>query len=109
MIQATCGLYHMSCRTTSLGGAIRRTPMVQTQTETEVQTPVTGLTTAEVLERRERGQGNNARIETSRSYRNIVVHNLLNPINIIMFVIGAVMIVLGKWGDAISSAGLILL
>lgn len=68
-----------------------------------------GLTEAEVLERRRHGQGNDVRLETSRSYADIIRHNVLNLINIILFVIGGVMIAIGRIGDAVTSVGLIVL
>ena len=68
-----------------------------------------GLTQSEVLERRRSGQGNDLRLETSRSYADIVRHNVFNLINIILFVIGGVMIAIGRVGDAVTSVGLIVL
>ncbi len=80
--------------------------MTTTQT---AQQSWTGLTETEVVERRSRGQGNNVRLETSRSYADIIRHNVLNLINIILFVIGGVMIAIGRVGDAVTSVGLIVL
>lgn len=68
----------------------------------------TGLTTHEVMSRRQQGLGNNVQLSTSRSYVDILRANLLNLINVILFVIGAVMIAIGRWGDAVTSVGLIL-
>ncbi len=68
-----------------------------------------GLTESEVLDRRRRGQGNDVRLATSRSYGDIIRHNVLNLINIILFVIGGVMIGIGRVGDAVTSVGLIVL
>jgi cation-transporting ATPase E len=70
---------------------------------------ITGLTEAEAQDRRNRGQGNNIKLETSRSYTHIIQTNLLNPINIILFSIGAVMIAIGRVGDAVASVGIIML
>ncbi len=70
---------------------------------------VTGLSASEVSARRQRGEGNDARIETSRSYKDILVNNVFNPINVILFAIGAVMIAIGRIGDAVTSVGLILM
>ena len=61
---------------------------------------VTGLSTSEVSARRQHGEGNDARIETSRSYKDIIINNVFNPINVILFAIGAVMIAIGRIGDA---------
>ncbi len=79
-----------------------------TTTQTAQQT-WSGLTEQEVLARRQGGQGNNVRLETSRSYADIIRHNVLNLINIILFVIGGVMIGIGRVGDAVTSVGLIVL
>ncbi len=72
-------------------------------------TGLRGLTEAEALARRARGQGNNIRVETSRSYGDILRQNFLNPINLVLFFIGAVMILIGRVSDAVVSVGLILL
>lgn len=68
-----------------------------------------GLSEAEVQARRARGQGNNIKLETSRSYAEILRANLLNLMNIILFSIGGVMVIIGRVGDAVTSAGLIVL
>jgi cation-transporting P-type ATPase E len=68
---------------------------------------IRGLSEQEVLERRSKGMGNNVKISTSRSYADIVRSNLLNLINLILFVIGALMIMIGRVGDAVTSVGLI--
>lgn len=70
---------------------------------------INGLTNAEVTARRQRGQGNNIKLETSRSYADIIRYNVLNLINIILFTIGAVMVSIGRVGDAVTSVGLIVL
>lgn len=68
---------------------------------------IVGLTSEEVQARRQRGQGNNIKLETSRSYADIIRYNVFNLINIILFTIGAVMVSIGRIGDAITSVGLI--
>ncbi len=68
-----------------------------------------GLSEQEAVARRQRGEGNDARLATSRPYREILQQNVFNFINIILFAIGAVMIALGRFGDAFVSVGLILL
>ncbi len=70
---------------------------------------ITGLTASEVNSRRQNGQGNNVKIETSRSYKDIIVNNVFNVINIILFAIGAVMIAIERVSDAVTSVGLIVL
>lgn len=68
-----------------------------------------GLTESDVISRRQRGLGNNVRLATSRSYTDILRQNVLTFINIVLFVIGAVLISVGRVGDAVVSVGLILM
>lgn len=60
-----------------------------------------GLTEPEVRSRQIAGQGNDARLESSRSYRQILKENLFNFINAVFTGIGIVMLLLGRVGDAI--------
>jgi len=71
--------------------------------------PNLGLTEHEAQTRRANGQGNDAKIQTGRTYQQIIWQNVINLINVILFVIGAVMIGIGRWGDAFVSVGLIAL
>ncbi len=48
-----------------------------------------------MVTRRQRGQGNDVKFATSRSYGDIIRANLFNLINVILFVIGAIMIAIG--------------
>ena len=68
---------------------------------------VQGLSQTEVATRRQQGQGNDVKLSTSRSYADIIRANLFNLINVILFVIGAIMIAIGRAGDAVTSVGLI--
>ncbi len=68
-----------------------------------------GLTEEEAIRRRENGQGNNVRIDTSRTYWQILWQNFFIFINVVLFTIGVVMILLGLWGDAFVSVGVVLL
>ncbi len=68
-----------------------------------------GLSAAEAAARRARGQGNDIRPVTSRSYLQILVQNVFNFINTVMLAIGLVLIVLGRAGDAAVTAGLVLM
>lgn len=70
-------------------------------------TVISGLTDAEASARRQRGEGNDIKLETSRSYADIIRYNVLNVINIILFAIGAVMVLIGRPGEAITSVGVI--
>lgn len=60
-----------------------------------------GLTEQQVRDRIIAGQGNDAKLETSRSYRQILNENLFNFINAVFTGIGIVMLLLGRIGDAI--------
>ncbi|HRF95967.1 MAG TPA: cation-transporting P-type ATPase, partial [Aggregatilineales bacterium] len=62
--------------------------------------PNLGLTEHEAQTRRANGQGNDAKIQTGRTYQQIIQQNVINLINVILFVIGAVMIGIGRYGDA---------
>ncbi|MCP5303458.1 MAG: HAD-IC family P-type ATPase [Pseudomonadales bacterium] len=66
-----------------------------------------GLSESEVLARRNRGQGNNVKMAASRSYADILWQNIFTFINIVLFVIGAILLSLGRVSDAVTSVGLI--
>ena len=68
-----------------------------------------GLAESEAAARRARGQGNNVRLESSRSYLQILRQNAFTFINTILFAIGFVLILMGRTGDAFVTAGLVLL
>ncbi len=68
-----------------------------------------GLSEAEARHRREQGLGNSVNHSSSRTYADIVRANVLNAINLILFAIGAIMIAIGRAGDAVTSVGLIAL
>jgi len=68
-----------------------------------------GLTEREVIARRERGQGNNVQFQTSRTYLQILCKNAFTFINTVLFAIGVVLILMGQLGDALVTAGLVLL
>ena len=70
---------------------------------------IQGLTEAEAAARRARGQGNDARLKTSRSYIDILRQNVFTFINIILFTIGALLVAIGRVQDAVTSVGLIFL
>lgn len=89
--------------------------MVHTPTAFEIdpadspllETPSTGLSQEEVARRRAQGYGNESSIQTGRTYRQIIVQNTFTFINIIFFVVGGVMILLGLLSDAIISVSLV--
>ena len=68
-----------------------------------------GLAESEVLARRARGLGHEARLQTSRSTLQILRQNAFTFINSILFAIGLVLVVLGRPGDALVTAGLVLM
>ncbi|HLF70597.1 MAG TPA: HAD-IC family P-type ATPase [Dehalococcoidia bacterium] len=67
-----------------------------------------GLSSAEAAARHARGEGNDAPLESNRSYRRIVFDNVVNPVHVILFVISGGLIALGLVGDAVLTAGLVL-
>jgi len=68
-----------------------------------------GLSSTEAEARRRRGEGNEAGSASSRSYARIVRTNVLNPYNTILFVIGAALLALGRYSDALISVSIGLL
>jgi cation-transporting ATPase E len=66
-----------------------------------------GLSTQEVEQRKKAGEVNNARITTSRTYTDIIVKNVFTPINLILFIIGAALLLLNNPISAISATGII--
>lgn len=60
-----------------------------------------GLSEPEVIKRRVAGEGNNAKLRTSRSYGQILQENLFTVINIIFFAISLVMFRLGRFSDGV--------
>jgi len=70
---------------------------------------VKGLTESEAMARRARGQGNDVQLQTSRSYIEILRQNAFTFINTVLFAIGIVLILMGRGGDAVVTAGLVLM
>jgi cation-transporting ATPase E len=72
--------------------------------------PVTdGLTAVEAAARRRRGEANVAVGGTSRTYTRILRTNVFSFYNTILFAIGAALLAMGRYNDAIVSVGLGLL
>jgi cation-transporting P-type ATPase E len=65
-----------------------------------------GLSQREADARRRRGEGNVSVSASSRSYARIIRTNVFSFFNIILFVIGAALLVLGRYSDAFTSVGL---
>src|SRR3990170_1916659 len=68
-----------------------------------------GLSSAEVLDRRQRGMGNDARIQTGRTYTQILKENVFTFINNVLFLLGLALILLGRPSDALVSVGVIMI
>ncbi len=75
---------------------------------TEVAVPV-GLTEREARERRAKGLGNQMRLESSRSYWQIIRENMFTFINVTLLVVGLVLIVMNQTKDAVLASGLVVL
>jgi cation-transporting P-type ATPase E len=71
--------------------------------------PLAGLTSIEAEARRRPGEANAAVSEGSRSYATILRTNVFSFYNSILFVIGAALLGLGRYSDALISVGLGLL
>jgi len=69
--------------------------------------PAVPLTDAEALERRKRGEGNDVVLVTSRTLGGILRANLFTTLNMIIISIGVILVVLGRVGDGVFSAGLV--
>ena len=67
-----------------------------------------GLTSAEVAQRKKEGKVNDTEVKTSRSYTDIVLKNTLIPFNIVLFILGAALLLLGNVISAISATGIII-
>ena len=63
--------------------------------------PLTGLTDDEAARRRAAGQGNDVEIATGRTYGRIIRDNVFNFINNLFYLLGVVLLVLGKPLDAL--------
>ncbi len=64
--------------------------------------PLTGLSTAEADRRRAAGQGNDVEIRAGRTYGRIVRDNVFNFINNLFYILGILLLVLGKPLDAFA-------
>ncbi len=68
----------------------------------------TGLTAAQVQERRQRGQGNNVELSTSRTVKDIVLKNVFNPVNVVLYAIGFGMLLVGDFRSAFATVMLVI-
>jgi cation-transporting ATPase E len=70
-------------------------------------TPLSGLTDAEAAHRRAAGLGNPAPPATSRTYAQILRENVFTFINNVIFVLGLLLVLVGRPLDALVSIGVI--
>ncbi len=70
---------------------------------------ILGLDETEVRTRRERGDGNEYRLPSSRPLRDILRQNVLTVINFVLFGLGAAMVAIGRWDEGLVSVSLILM
>jgi len=68
---------------------------------------MSGLTSDEVSKRIRSGLVNNSEVKTGRTYADIVIKNVVTPINIILFILGAALFLLDSHMSAISATGII--
>jgi len=71
-------------------------------------TPATGLTSADVSDRRARGLGNKAAPKTGRSYWQILRENVFQFTNNIMFTLAVGLVLVGRPIDALLSVGVVM-
>jgi cation-transporting P-type ATPase E len=67
------------------------------------------LTDEQAQARQARGLGNAVAFKTGRSYWQILRKNALTFINIVLFAISILLVLMGRSGDALVTAGLVLL
>ncbi|CAG0937529.1 H+-transporting ATPase [Thermoflexales bacterium] len=72
-----------------------------------INTPLSGLTAAEVDQRRAQGLGNKVPPPTGRTYVQIVRENIFTFINMVILTLAAALILVGRAGDALVSLGVI--
>jgi cation-transporting ATPase E len=72
-----------------------------------INTPLSGLTAAEVDRRRAQGLGNTVPPPTGRTYAQIVRENIFTFINMVIFVLGMALVLVGRPSDALISLGVI--
>lgn len=70
---------------------------------------LTGLTAAEVKERISNGQVNSVEQVVSRTYTDIILKNVCTSFNLILFILGAVLVLLDEPINALAATGVIIL
>jgi len=68
----------------------------------------TGLTTQQVQERRQQGQGNDVKSATSRPTKDIVKDNVLNPVNLVLYAISLGLTLVGDFSSAFATIMLVI-
>ncbi len=68
-----------------------------------------GLSSEEVAQRKAQGLVNDAEVASSRSYRDIIAKNTLNPFNMILFLLGILLLAFNEPLSAISATGIIII
>lgn len=68
-----------------------------------------GLSDEEVVELQAHGLSNTVKFKTGRSYLGILRKNAFTFINTVLFAISAILVLMGQIGDAVVTAGLVLL
>ena len=69
---------------------------------------VTGLTSQEVSERIAKGEVNSVEPVVSRSYKDIIVKNVCTTFNLILFVLGAILLIVGEPKNALAATAVIM-
>jgi cation-transporting P-type ATPase E len=69
---------------------------------------LSGLSAAEVQDRRDRGRTNAVSITNTRTYLEIVRRNAFTLINVVLYATCALLIAIGLYGDALVTVGLVL-
>ena len=70
---------------------------------------VQGLTSAEVEERKARGEINSVEPVVSRSYKDIIVKNVCTSFNLILFALGAILLIVGEPKNALAATAVIIM
>ncbi len=70
---------------------------------------LTGLTSNEVKERKSKGEVNSVEQIVSRSYKDIIVKNVFTTFNVLLFIMGAILVIVGEPIDAVAATGVITL
>lgn len=69
---------------------------------------ITGLNEEEVVERKKQGLVNDVEEQVSRTYKEIIIGNTFTWFNIVLFSLGAILILLGKPMDALFATGILM-